>query len=144
MRLAFSSSVFPNPFVAMTMNLSSRSGVRKLSISGVRWSSAASKSSATRISSASTVQARMIPSNPLAGASKHSVSLGGRLASRCPSEAAALPPRADLLGVLLVVLRAVLLDDLPRRPLRHETIVRHLRGRVHEELVRAVELEQHL
>jgi hypothetical protein len=42
------------------MNLSSRSRVRKFSISGVRWRRrAASKSSATRMSSASTVQARI-------------------------------------------------------------------------------------
>src|SRR5262245_48130046 len=59
MRLALRSSVLPNPLVAMTMNLSSRSGVRKPSISGVRWRSDSSKSSATRMSSASTVQARI-------------------------------------------------------------------------------------
>src|SRR6266481_5029018 len=59
MRLALRRSVLPNPLVAMTMNLSSRSGVRKLSISGVRWRSDSSKSSATRMSSASTVQARI-------------------------------------------------------------------------------------
>lgn len=38
---------------------SSRSGVRKASISGVRCSSASSKSSVTRMSSASTVRARI-------------------------------------------------------------------------------------
>src|SRR4029450_6468572 len=48
MRLAFKSSVLPKPLVPMTMNLSSRSRVRKSSISGVRWSSDSSKSSATR------------------------------------------------------------------------------------------------
>ena len=52
----------PKPLVAMTMNLSSREGVRKPSISGVRWSNESSKSSATRMSSASTVHARMGPS----------------------------------------------------------------------------------
>jgi hypothetical protein len=43
----------------MTMNLSSRSGRRNASISGVRCSSESSKSSAMRMSSASTVHARM-------------------------------------------------------------------------------------
>src|SRR6478672_5297562 len=66
MRLALSSSVLPKPLVPMTMNLSSRSGVRKASISGVRCSSDSSKSSATRMSSASTVQAR-IAAPPLLG-----------------------------------------------------------------------------
>src|SRR5690242_4388686 len=61
MRLALSKSVLPKPFVPMTMNLSSRSTLRKLSISGVRWSSASSKSAATRMSSASTVHARIEP-----------------------------------------------------------------------------------
>src|SRR5690349_9596851 len=61
MRLALRSRVFPKPFVPMTMNLSSRSGLRKVSISGVRCRSEASKSSATWMSSASTVQARMRP-----------------------------------------------------------------------------------
>ena len=46
----------------MTTNLSSRPGVRKASISGVRWSSDSSKSSATRMSSASTVHARIATS----------------------------------------------------------------------------------
>src|SRR5262245_31373266 len=66
MRLALRSSVFPNPLVPMTMNLSSRSRLRKLSISGVRCSNASSRSSATRMSSASTVHARM-SSSRLAG-----------------------------------------------------------------------------
>src|SRR5215470_2487315 len=64
MRLALSSSVLPKPFVPMTMNLSSRSGLRKPSISGVRWSSDSSKSSATRMSSASTVHARIFLLRP--------------------------------------------------------------------------------
>ena len=41
----------PEPFVAMTMNLSSRSRLRKSSISGVRCRRDSSKSSATRMSS---------------------------------------------------------------------------------------------
>ena len=49
----------PKPLVPMTMNLSSRSRLRKASISGVRCSSASSKSSATLMSSASTVHARI-------------------------------------------------------------------------------------
>src|SRR5215472_15915933 len=71
MRLALRRSVLPKPLVAMTMNLSSRSGLRKLSISGVRCRSDSSKSSATRMSSASTVQAR-IGSSPGGEGTKHS------------------------------------------------------------------------
>src|SRR5690242_13821616 len=58
MRLALRRRVFPNPFVAVTMKRSLPLSSRKLSIHGVRWRRAASRSSAIWMSSASTVQAR--------------------------------------------------------------------------------------
>lgn len=57
--LGFEEQSLAEPFVPMTMNLSSRSERRKPSISGVRWSKDSLKSSATWMSSASTVHARM-------------------------------------------------------------------------------------
>src|SRR5262245_18187581 len=58
MRLALRRKVFPNPFVAVTMKRSLPLSSRKLSIHGVRWRRAASRSSAIWLSSASRVQAR--------------------------------------------------------------------------------------
>src|SRR4029453_6311349 len=102
-RLAFSSRVFPKPLVATTMNLSPRCGARNASMPGVWCSSRVVRSSATCMSSASTVQARMVAR--IYDSARKTSTLGERVGSLrgAPGEAARTPlaPPAGLLLPLL-------------------------------------------
>src|SRR2546422_536573 len=70
---------------------------------------------------------------------------GGRYSpANPPSEPARGPPRTDLFPVLPVVVRAVEVDELVRRPPGLETLVRDAGRRPQERLVRLVEVEEHI
>src|ERR1700686_310318 len=152
MRFAFSSSVLPNPLVPMTMNLSSRPGVRKPSISGVRGSKDSSKSSATRMSSASTVHARMGPPGWLLFAGRKNSLFDhdrpdthrrqDRQAMRL--QRPATPARIDRLAVARARFRSPLLvPDQRHRPRKNRNAIPiYDAGSYSKELVRGLESQR--